>query len=189
MVRIVVALDPAGKIQDMIKFTLGDTTVGESTGDDAGIVVVGYGSDGRYYVLEDASCNGSPKTWGEAAVKAYRKWDADRVVGENNHGGETVEEVVRFVATEQGVDISYKNTWASKGKVIRAEPISALYEQGKVKHTGDFHDLNNELVNWVPGSASPNRLDALVIGTSELSQGGGPVEDEDDPFGELENRF
>lgn len=189
LTRIVVALDPAGKIQDMVKFTLGEKVVGESTGDDAGIVAVGYGNDGRYYVLQDASCNGSPKTWGEAAVKAYRKWSADRICGEKNHGGETVEEVIRFVGIQQNVDVSYKDTWASKGKVIRAEPISALYEQGKVKHVGDFHELNNELVNWVPGNASPNRLDALVIALSELSQGGGPVEEEDDPFNELEERF
>lgn len=157
LVRIVVAVDPAA-------------TSGEGA-DDTGIVVVGRGRDGHGYVLADVSCHESPAGWAKRAIEAYRLHRADRVIGEANNGGEMVETTIRFVEKDLGGgNIPFGLVWASRGKQARAEPISALYEQGRVHHVGMFADLESELTTWVPGSStwSPNRLDALVWACTEL---------------------
>lgn len=158
--RIVVAVDPSG-------------TKGDGTGDDIGIVAAGLGVDGRAYVLHDASGNFSPEGWGRRTVDTYHRLKADRVVGEKNFGGD----MVRFVITTADPKVSYKDVSASRGKVVRAEPIAALYEQGKVSHVGDFPDLEDQLCNFTAGGyvgdGSPDRADALVWALTELMLGTG----------------
>lgn len=153
LTRVVVGVDPSG---------------GSGKGNDAqGIVAVGRGEDGRYYVLEDATCKLTPRGWGEAAVSLYETRRADVIAVESNFGGEMVESTLRQVAPEANV----KRVHASRGKAIRAEPIAALYEKGKVVHAGFFTALENEMVGFDPerkGQGSPNRMDALVWAITEM---------------------
>jgi phage terminase large subunit-like protein len=162
MQRVVVAVDPSG--------TRGATS-GNPAGDDIGIVAVGLGTDGRGYVLEDGSCNLSPDGWGRQVVAMYGKHGADRVVGEINYGGAMVEFVVRTADK----NVAYKEVHASRGKWVRAEPIAALYEQGKVSHVGIHADLEDQMCNFTAagyvGEGSPDRADALVWALTELMLG------------------
>ena len=130
-----------------------------STGDECGIIVAGYSPyTGHYYVMEDCSLQAAPSKWAEVAVAAYERHQANVIVYEANQGGEMVAATLRTYG-----DVPLKPVWASRNKQARAEPISLLYEQGKVKHVGEFDALEAELCLWEPGtSASPNRLDALV---------------------------
>jgi len=154
--RIVVAVDPSG------------TGGSEDDGDSIGIVVAGQGFDGRAYVLADYTCKLSPDGWGRRAVAAYDKYQADRIVAETNFGGSMVEHVVRTIDST----ISYKEVKASRGKVVRAEPIAALYEQGKVSHVGSFGELEDQMCQMGPdgyvGEGSPDRVDAMVWALTEL---------------------
>jgi len=158
MQRIVVAVDPSG-------------TKGDDSGDDIGIVVAGKGIDGRAYVFEDATCNLSPDGWGRRAVDRYNRWEADRIVGERNYGGAMVEFVIRTADSK----VPYREVTASRGKVVRAEPVAALYEQGRVSHVGDFPDLEDQMCNFTAagyvGDRSPDRADALVWALSDLMLG------------------
>jgi len=159
LTRIVVAVDPA-------------TTTGEEA-DETGIVVCAKGQDGRGYVLADLSCKESPDGWARIVARAYDKWKADRVVAEKNQGGDMVENIVRSVHP----NIAYKGVSAKLGKKLRAEPIAALYEQGKVSHVGYFEELEDQWCTWVPdqrGQKSPDRVDALVHGLTELGLVGLP---------------
>ena len=160
MKRIVVAVDPSG-------------TKGDGGGDDIGIVVAGLGVDGRGYVLEDGTCQMSPEGWGRRAVDLYRRWEADRILGERNFGGD----MVRFTIATADKKAAFKEVVASRGKAVRAEPISALYEQGRVSHVGVFPDLEDQLCNFTAsgyvGEGSPDRADALVWALTELMLGGG----------------
>ena len=153
--RIVVAVDPSG-------------TKGDGGGDDIGIVVAGKGVDGRAYVLADRTCQLSPDGWGRMAVKAYHEFEADRVIGESNYGGD----MVRFVVQTADRLVPYSEVKASRGKSVRAEPVSALYEQGLVSHVGNFSDLEDQMVNFTAagfvGEGSPDRADALVWALTEL---------------------
>lgn len=148
--RIVVAIDPAAT----------------SGGDETGIVVAGVAADGQGYVLDDLTLQGSPHAWATVAVNAYRAQQADRIVAETNNGGEMVEHTVRTVDP----NVSYRAVHASRGKITRAEPIAALYEQGKVHHVGMFAELEDQMCDWSPssGQASPDRMDALVWALTEL---------------------
>ena len=155
MVRIVVAIDPA-------------TTSGEDS-DETGIVVAGRGVDGHAYVLRDLSCRLSSNGWGNRAINAYREFGADRIVAEVNNGGNLVEDVLRVIDRT----VSYKAVHASRGKVVRAEPISALYEQQRVHHVGLFGELETQMCSFVPDhlDGSPDRVDALVWALTELMLG------------------
>jgi phage terminase large subunit-like protein len=156
--RITVAVDPA-------------VTSGQDA-DETGIVVagaVGSGLSGQYYVLEDASRRASPDAWMRRALVAYDQHKADRVVAEVNNGGELVETILRTISPTA----AYRAVSASRGKRTRAEPIAALYEQGRVHHVGYFAELEDQLCTWVPGDASPDRLDALVWAITDLMGGGG----------------
>lgn len=159
MRRIVVAVDPSG-------------TKGDGKGDDIGIVTAGLGVDGRAYILEDATCQMSPEGWGRRAVERYHHWQADRIIGERNYGGD----MVRFTVSTADKKAAFKEVVASRGKAVRAEPISALYEQGKVSHVGVFPDLEDQLCNFTAsgyvGEHSPDRADALVWALTELMLGG-----------------
>jgi predicted phage terminase large subunit-like protein len=156
MARVVVAVDPSG--------TRGD----DDAGDQIGIVVAGKGVDGRAYVLADRTCKLSPAGWGRRAIAAYHEFRADRLVAERNFGGAMVEHVVKSIDSS----ISYREVTASRGKIQRAEPIAALYEQGKVTHVGDLAALEDELCqmasNGFMGDGSPDRADALVWALTEL---------------------
>lgn len=159
MRRIVVAIDPSG-------------TKGESDdGDDIGIIVAGKGVDGRAYVIADRTCKLSPDGWGKRAVAAYKEFGADRIVAERNFGGAMVEHVIRTVDKR----VSFKEVVASRGKIARAEPVAALYEQGRVSHLGDLDDLEDQLCMMLPegyaGEGSPDRADAAVWALTELMFG------------------
>lgn len=152
MQRIVVAVDPA-------------VTSGEDA-DETGIIVAGLGVDGFGYVLADLSCRLPPEAWARRAVNAYHAFQADRIIGEANNGGDLIESVLRTIDRT----VSYKKVTASRGKRVRAEPISSLYEQGKVFHAEPFPDLEDQMCNYVPGNydASPDRVDALVWALTDL---------------------
>lgn len=149
--RIVVAIDPSAT----------------ATGDEAGIVVAGRSADGQGYVLDDRSLQASPEGWARAAIAAYHTHHADRIVAESNQGGEMVRVTLQTV--DRAVPITLVH--ASRGKYTRAEPVSSLYQQGKVHHVGTFAALEDEVCNWTPGDASPNRLDALVWALTDLLLG------------------
>ncbi len=156
--RIVVAVDPSGGH-------------GEEN-DEQGIVVAGLGMDGTVYVLRDATVKLSPDGWGKAAVNAYVQYSADRIVYEKNFGGEQVEFVIKTAARDMGVKVASKFVQASRGKVVRAEPVAALYEQGHVKHVGYFSDLEEQMRSFTPDGKfldSPDRVDALVWAVTELA--------------------
>jgi len=152
LIRVVVAVDPA--------------LSSDEDSDENGIIVVGLGVDGRVYVLDDLSSRGSPDQWARRATYAYAEWMADRIVAEANQGGDMVEAVIRNVAP----DVPVKLVNASRGKRTRAEPISALYEQGRVYHLRGFPELEDQMCNYSPDSyeGSPDRMDALVWGITEL---------------------
>ncbi len=162
MQRIVVAIDPSG-------------TAGESDdGDSIGIVVAGKGYDGRGYVIADRSCKLSPAGWGRRAVEAYKEFSADRIIAERNFGGAMVAHVVRTADR----NVSYKEVVASRGKAVRAEPVAALYEQGRISHIGSFPELEDQACSMKSdgylGEGSPDRLDALVWAMTELMLDTGP---------------
>jgi phage terminase large subunit-like protein len=150
MQRIVVAIDPSG--------TAGE----EDDGDDIGIIVAGKGVDGRGYVLADRSCKLSPAGWGKRAVEAYREFGADRIIAERNYGGAMVEHVIRTVDKR----VSYEEVVASRGKVVRAEPVAALYEQNRISHVATFVELEDQMCSMTRDGyaveGSPDRLDAMV---------------------------
>ncbi|WP_439648290.1 phage terminase large subunit [Acuticoccus kalidii] len=153
--RIVVSVDPSG-------------TRGDGAGDDIGIVVAGKGMDGAAYILEDATCQMSPEGWGRRAVERYDHYRADRIIGERNFGGD----MVRFTVATADRRAAFREVVASRGKAIRAEPISALYEQGKVHHVGSFPDLEDQMCNFTAsgfvGEGSPDRADAMVWALTDL---------------------
>jgi phage terminase large subunit-like protein len=156
--RIVVAIDPS--------------VSSDEGSDETGIVCVGVAKDAdgfnRGYVLADRSLRGAPDDWARTAVALYREFEADRIVAEKNQGGEMVEAVIR--AVDRNVPISLVH--ASRGKLIRAEPISALYEQGRVHHVGKFDELEDQMCTFSADfdrrNGSPDRMDALVWGLSFL---------------------
>ncbi len=179
LARIVVAIDPA-------------TTSGEES-DETGIVVVGLGrvrtiksavfaaagpaglgivtteipiEPTHAYVLEDLSGRHTPDGWARIAIEAYRRHSADRIVAEVNQGGDLVEATLRHAPG--GREAAYRAVRASRGKVARAEPVAALYERGVVHHVGALPGLEDQLVTWVPGQPSPDRLDALVWALTEI---------------------
>ena len=160
MVRIAVGVDPSGS---------GD--VDNADNDEIGIVVAGLGTDGNAYVIEDASVKAGPATWGRVATTAYERHEANVVVGEVNYGGAMVQHVVQTARPRT----PFKAVTASRGKHIRAEPFSALYEQGKVRHVGYMPELEDELCGFSTGGymgiRSPNRADALIWALAELFAG------------------
>lgn len=181
--RVVVAVDPA-------------TSTGEGS-NETGIVVVGLGLDGEGYVLEDASGTYSPAEWGARVVEVYRRWEADRVVAEANQGGNLVESNLRVAVLKdeagrvlaRGEHLPISMVHASKGKRARAEPVSALYEQGRVHHVGAFPELEDQLCGWnaTSGEASPDRLDALVWGFTALMLGTLVHDTRDDDYLDLQD--
>jgi len=152
--RVVVGVDPPG----------GATECGIVA---AGIAEVGGKLHG--YVLSDKSLQASPDVWGRAVVTAYNATAAGRIVAEINFGGDMVQSTIATIDP----DASYKAVRASRGKAVRAEPVAALYEQGRIHHVGEFPHLEDEQCMWIPGhgGSSPNRLDALVWAITDLMLG------------------
>ena len=160
MQRIIVAVDPSGA-----------DDIDNADNDEIGIVVAGLGTDGNGYLLEDLTCKGGPAMWGKVATNAFERHQADLVVCETNFGGAMVQHVIRTARPRTPC----KMVTASRGKVVRAEPISSLTEQGKVRLAGQFHRLEQELCAFTTygytGERSPNRADAFVWAFSELFPG------------------
>ncbi len=157
MVKIIVAVDPSGA-DDMDNID----------NDEIGIVVCGLGIDGNGYVLEDLTCKAGPATWGKVATDAYDRWQADRIVAEINYGGAMVASVIKTARP----NTPFQAVTASRGKVVRAEPISSLVESGRVRFAGYFRDMEDELIGFTThgyvGENSPNRADAMVWGMTYL---------------------
>lgn len=154
LIRIVVAIDPA-------------VTSGENS-DSTGIAVVGISADGQYYLLEDLTTRSAPTSWARIAVDAYHRHKADRIVGETNNGGDMIELLLRQVDNT----VSYRKVTATRGKIVRAEPVAALYEQGRAHHVGMFADLEDQLCNYtIDSTDSPDRMDAMVWAYHELMDG------------------
>lgn len=156
MRRIVVAIDPAVS-----------TNPGS---DETGIVAVGLGADGRGYVLADESGKHRPEEWARRAISLYRSLSADRIIGEVNNGGDLIESAIRA----QAHDVPYKGVRATRGKAMRAEPLAALYERGRVFHVGQFPELEDQMTSVTVDfdskvtGWSPDRVDALVWGFTEF---------------------
>lgn len=157
IIRKVVVVDPSGA-----------DDVEDTDADEIGIGVVGLGVDGRAYVLEDLTMRGSPGEWGKVATDAYDRHEADCVVGESNFGGAMVRHVIQ--TAKPGVP--YREVTASRGKHLRAEPVAGLFEVDKVRLVGRFPQLEDEMLAMTTagytGSKSPNRLDWMVWGVTEL---------------------
>jgi phage terminase large subunit-like protein len=157
MLRIVVAIDPSGADDEE-----------NIDNDEIGIVVCGLGIDGNGYVLEDLTCKVGPAHWGRIATQAYERHSADRIVGEVNFGGAMVKAVIHSARPRT----PFRAVTASRGKVVRAEPMSALCDLGKIRMAGIFRDLEDELTGFTThgymGDHSPNRADAMVWGMSDL---------------------
>lgn len=153
LVRIVVGVDPTGGLNN-----------------ETGIVVAGKDAAGHGYVLDDKSLPGTPGEWGDAVITAYNRNQADAIIAETNFGGEMVESNIMGIAEATNQVVRYKSVHASRGKAVRAEPIVARYEKGIIHHIGEFPQLEDEQVTWVPGESkySPNRIDALVWALTEL---------------------
>lgn len=168
LVRVCIAVDPS---------------VTSSAGsDEAGIIAAGIDANQHGYLLEDASLRGTPQEWAQAAVTLYNKWHADVMVAEVNQGGEMV---ALTISTIKGAP-QVKKIHAKKGKVARAEPVQALYapidrfgnvQVGRVHHVGYFPQLEGEMISYLAGRPSPNRLDALVYAFTELMLGGASYQD------------
>jgi predicted phage terminase large subunit-like protein len=151
MQRIVVGVDPSGG------------------GDEIGIVVAGKGIDGRFYILEDASCSLGPAGWGRMVIERYHHHKADKIVAERNFGGDMVESIIKTSDRFANVEM----VTASKGKAVRAEPIAALYEQGRVTHAAQMPRLEDQMMQMTAqgfmGDGSPDRLDAMVWALTDLA--------------------
>jgi phage terminase large subunit-like protein len=165
MARIVVAVDPSGS---------GDADNADN--DAIGICIVGLGTDGNAYVLEDATVKAGPAVWAGVVSSAYDRHSADIVVAEGNFGGAMVERVIQTARRDANQrKLPYKQVTASRGKTVRAEPFSSLYEAGKIRHVGYLRQLEDELAGFstqgYTGQGSPNRADALIWGLTELFPG------------------
>ena len=155
LVRVVVAIDPA--------------VTSAATSDETGIVAAGIGNNGDYYILSDKSLRASPDAWARQAVMLYHEYKADKIIAETNNGGDMVIMLLKQV----DASVPTKKVTATRGKQLRAEPISSLYEQRRVHHVGYFADLEVQMCEWTPlSNESPDRLDALVWALTELNSGG-----------------
>jgi len=164
MRRIVVAVDPSGC-----------TGPEDERSDEIGIVVVGQDFEGQGYVLADLSGRYSPEQWGRLVVGAYDAWQADCIVAEINYGGAMVTANLRAACTDRAL-VPIEIVTASRGKAQRAQPVAALYTQGKVTHVGAFPDMEDQMCNFsaagYQGPRSPDRADAVIWGLTQIMIGG-----------------
>lgn len=173
---------PEGVALDRVVVAVDPSVSADGGGDECGIVAAGRGTDRRAYILRDASANASPDEWARSVILLANALDAAAIVYERNQGGALVESTIRltFVAMNAGRAVNNEPPLylpplipvnASVGKRARAEPISALYEQGRVSHLRGLHRLEDEMCSWEAksGQPSPNRIDALVWAVTELA--------------------
>ena len=158
--RIVIAIDPAGSTR--------------KHADQTGIVLAAKGEDRHYYVMRALGLRVSPNAWAERAAALYQNWRADRIVAEKNYGGEMVEATLRRVRP----DLPITMVQASRGKVLRAEPIAALYEQGRVHHVGRFGELEEQMTSFPVSNEHDDLVDALVYALTDLMEAGGEYDDQ-----------
>jgi predicted phage terminase large subunit-like protein len=162
--RVVIGVDPSGS---------GDTDNADN--DEIGIIVAALGDDGIGYILEDCSVKKGPAGWGAVVCSAYARHEADLAVAEMNFGGAMVEFVLQTAAAASKVRVRTRLVTASRGKTVRAEPVSALVEDGKIRLAGDFPHLEQELAGFstsgYTGERSPNRADAMIWACTELFPG------------------
>lgn len=163
MVRITVNVDPSGCEGDE-----------DTRSDEVGITVTGLGTDGRGYLLEDLSGHYGPSTWSKIVGDAFKRWLADAVVGESNYGGAMVKYTIE-AGNESGEQINVKLVHATRGKTVRAEPISTLYQRGKIRHHGYYPEIEEQMCSFYPdgykGMKSPDRADSAIWGFTELFPG------------------
>lgn len=154
--RIVIAVDPA--------------VSSNKDSDETGIIVFGVGENGHGYVLEDLSGIYTPDGWGRRAIEAHQRWKADHITAEVNQGGDLVVANINAVARDMGVRVLVNTVHAARGKAVRAEPVAALYEQQRIHHVGALPKLEDQMTSWSPStsSSSPDRVDALVWGATDL---------------------
>jgi len=159
LVRIVVGVDPA-------------VTSNEDS-DSTGIVVAGMSGDGHYYVLDDKTIKASPQGWGEQVISTFEQHHADKIICEVNNGGDLVVHLLQQIKNNAPV----KKVTASRGKIVRAEPIAALFEQGRAHIVGYFPQLEDQLCEFQPdlNMKSPDRLDAMVWALTDLSEGSNTI--------------
>ena len=143
LTNIIVAIDPA--------------VTTNANSDETGIIVVGKDQRNHFYVLEDSSGKWTADEWARKAINLFYDWDADRIVAETNNGGDLVERLLRNF----DVNIPYRSVQATRGKLVRAEPIASLYEQRRVHHLGVFSELESQMCTYTGQlRPSPDRLDA-----------------------------
>jgi len=155
MKRIIVAIDPA--------------LSSNSKSDETGIIAAGIDDDGIIYILDDWSCKETPENWATRAITLYEKMEAEMIVGEVNAGGDLISRIIKQISSK----IFFKPVRAVKGKIARALPVAALYEQGKVKHVGSLPKLEDQMMRFTPDNLakkSPDRVDAMVWAVTELSE-------------------
>lgn len=173
MQRVVISVDPSGADDK-----------DNADNDEIGIIVGGLGVDGNGYVLEDLTVKAGPATWGKVVANAFDRLSADKVVGEINYGGAMVEHVIQTARKRT----PFEKVTATRGKVVRAEPVAALAEQGRIRHAGNFNELEDELTAFTThgylGANSPNRADAYVWLFTYLFKGivGGPKREQPKPI-------
>lgn len=160
--KIVIGVDPQGSHKKS------ESKTGSHKKPETGIVVAGRISEKEYLVIDDLSLSAKPEEWAKMAVQAYRKYEANYIVAEKNYGGEMVRAVIKAVDP----NVPVISVSALKGKILRAEPISVLYEENKVKHCKVFNLLEDQMTSFTgdPNDVSPDRLDAMVWAMTELSQ-------------------
>ena len=151
LTRLVIALDPA--------------VTNHAHSDETGIIVAGKDAQNRAYILADLSGKYRPQEWAQKALTSYHHFQADRIIAEVNQGGDLVEQMLRSLDQ----NVAYKAVRATRDKLTRAEPVAALYAQGRVFHAGkDLGNLERQLCTYTPGNPSPDRLDALVWAVTDL---------------------
>ena len=158
LTQIIISVDPA--------------VTANANSDETGIIVCGKDHQNKFYVLDDLSGRYSAEKWGTIVVNAFYEWNADRVIAEVNNGGDLVERLLRNIDP----NLAYRQVRATRGKIVRAEPVAALYEQRRVHHIGVYSELESQMCTYDGDiNASPDRLDALVWGLTELSKSSGTV--------------
>lgn len=161
LTRVVVGVDPSGA-----------SGPADKRSDEIGISVCGLGEDNRGYILADATMKGSPNAWGSKAIESFLLHKADAIVAEDNYGGEMVRHVIQTAAKDRGIQVPVKKVSATRGKVVRAEPIAGLFEQDRIRIVGKFPLLEDQMLNMSSsgyrGHRSPDRVDAAIWSLSAL---------------------
>jgi predicted phage terminase large subunit-like protein len=160
MPRIVIAIDPA--------------VTANADSDETGIAIAGVGPEGDYYVLGIDGYRLPPQQWAMKAIEAYDRWQADKIVAEVNNGGDMVIDTINRVCDGLGRSVNVESIRASRGKTLRAEPIAALYEQGRVHHVGMFVEAEDQMCSFPIANDHDDLVDSVVYALSDLSNQGAP---------------